>query len=89
MGGAILIAVAGHAAIESTLISVPIVAVSMGIETALVDAIFFRVLLKGSVRVRSGALLIANILNATIALALVLAWAYADFRRHVGEPSLT
>jgi hypothetical protein len=76
VGGAILQTVAGQAAIESTLISVPIVGVLMGIETALVDAIFFRVLFKGSVRVRSGALLIANILNATIALALGLAWAF-------------
>lgn len=75
-GGAILISVAGHTASESTLISVPIVAVSMGVETALVDAIFFRVLLKGFVRERPGALLIANILNATVALALGLAWAF-------------
>ena len=84
IGGAILISVAGHSASESTLISVPIVAVSMGVETALVDAIFFRVLLKGSVRAQSGAMLIANILNATIALTLGLAWAYVVFHRHVG-----
>ena len=76
VGGAILFSVAGHAA-ESTLISVPIVAALMGIETALADAIFLRLLLKGAVRVRSGALLIANILNAIIALGLGLAWALA------------
>jgi hypothetical protein len=76
VGGAILVSVAGHTSSESILISAPIVAVSMGAETALVDAISFRVLLKGSVRVRFGALLIINILNATIALALGLAWAF-------------
>ncbi len=75
VGGAIWISVAGHGASESTLISAPIVAVSMGVETALVDAAFFRVPLKGSVRERSGALLSANILNATIALTLRLSWA--------------
>jgi hypothetical protein len=73
IGGAILISVAGHSASASTLISVPIVAVSMGVEPALVDAIFFRVLLKGYVRAQSRALLIASILNATIALTLGLA----------------
>jgi hypothetical protein len=76
VGGAILISFAGHTAGESILISAPIVAVSMGVETGLVDAIFFRVLLKGSVRVRFRAFLIINILNATIALALGLAWAF-------------
>ncbi len=74
-GSAILILVAGYAASESILISVPIVAVSMGVETALVEAIVFRMLWKGSARVRFGALLIINVLNATIAIALGLAWA--------------
>jgi hypothetical protein len=74
-GGAILVNIAGDAASESTVITVPMVAVLMGLETALVDAIFFRVLLKGS-RVRFRALLVINILNATIALALGLAWAF-------------
>jgi len=77
VGGAILESIAGHTAIESTLISLPIVAVLMGIETALVDSVFFRVLLKGSVRVQSGALLITNILIAIISLGLGLAWAFA------------
>ena len=76
VGGAILFSVAGHAA-ESTLISVPIIAVFMGIETAVADAVFLRLLLKGAVHVRFGALLIANMLNAAIALALALAWALA------------
>jgi len=75
-GGAILISLAGHAASESTLTTVPMVAVLMGVETALLDAIFVRLLLKGSARVGFRALLVANVLNATIALALGLAWAY-------------
>ena len=75
-GGAILISLAGHVASESTLTTVPMVAVLMGVETALLDAIFVRVLLKGSARVGFRALLVANVLSATIALALGLAWAY-------------
>jgi hypothetical protein len=75
-GGAILVNIAGDAAGESTLITVPMVAVLMGLETALVDATFFRVLLKGPARVRFRAVLAINTLNATIALALGLAWAY-------------
>jgi hypothetical protein len=77
VGGALLISATGQAAIESTLISVPIVAVLMGIETALFDAILFRVLLKGSVPLRSGTLLIANLMNAAIALVLGLAWGFS------------
>jgi hypothetical protein len=48
----------------------------MGIETAFLDAVLFRKLLKESVKKRSVSLLIANILNASIALALGLAWAF-------------
>ena len=55
---------------------VPMVALFMGVETALLDAIFVRALLKGSARVGFMALLVANVLNATIALALGLAWAH-------------
>jgi hypothetical protein len=76
-GGAILISIAGHAAIESTPTTVPMVAVLMGVETALLDAIFFRVLLKGSARVGFRAVLVANVMNATFALRLGLAWAYS------------
>jgi hypothetical protein len=61
---------------ESLLIGVPLVAVSMGIETAFLDALLFRVLLKNSGNKRFVPLLIANILNASIALALGLAWAF-------------
>jgi hypothetical protein len=67
----------GKAAIgESFLIGVPLVAISMGIETALLDAVFFRMLLKESGKKRFTTLLIANILNASIALALGFAWAF-------------
>jgi hypothetical protein len=48
----------------------------MGIETAFLDAVLFRLLLKESVKKRFVSLLIANILNASIALALGLAWAF-------------
>jgi hypothetical protein len=75
-GGAIVVNTAGYAASESTLITVPMVALLMGLETALVDAILVRVLLKGFSRVRFRTLLVMNTLNATIALALGLAWAY-------------
>jgi hypothetical protein len=49
---------------------------SMGIATAFLDAVLFRVLLKESVKKRFMSLLIANILNASIALALGLAWVF-------------
>ena len=61
---------------ESLLIGVPLVAIAMGIETAFLDAVLFRVLLKESIKKRLMSLLIANILNASIALALGLAWAF-------------
>ena len=61
---------------ESLLIGVPLVAISLGIETAFLDAVLFRILLKESGKKRFLPLLIANILNASIALALGLAWAF-------------
>jgi hypothetical protein len=60
---------------ESLLIGVPLVAISIGIETAFL-AVLFRMSLKESLKKRSASLLIANILNASIALALGLAWAF-------------
>jgi hypothetical protein len=51
------------------------VAVLMGLESALAEAVFVRVLLKGC-RVRFRALLVLNTLNATVGLALGLAWAF-------------
>jgi hypothetical protein len=59
---------------ESLLIGLPLVAISMGIETALLDAVLFRLLLQQPVKKRFVSLLIANILNASIALVLTLAW---------------
>jgi hypothetical protein len=76
ISGVILYLVAGRAVGESLLIGVPLVAVSMGIETTFLDAVVFRVLLKGSVKERFVSLLIANILNASIALALGFEWAF-------------
>ncbi len=45
---------------ESLLIGVPLVAISMGIETAFLDAALYRLLLKESVKKRFVSLLIAN-----------------------------
>jgi hypothetical protein len=67
----------GKAAVgESRLIGVPLVAISMGLQTTFLDAVLFRVFLKESVKKQFVSLLIANILNASIALALGLAWAF-------------
>src|SRR5712671_1336089 len=55
------------------------VAVLMGPETAVVDAIFFWVVLKGLPVCGSGHLVI-NTLNATIALAPRLAWEFRHMR---------
>jgi hypothetical protein len=75
-GGAILVNTAGYAAGESTLIAMPMVAVLMGLQSALVEAVLVRVFLKGPSRVRFRALLALNILNAIFALALGVAWAF-------------
>jgi hypothetical protein len=74
--GAVLILVAGHAAGESLLITVPLVALSMGIETAFVDALLFRLFLKRLVERPVATFLTTNTLNAAIALALALAWVF-------------
>lgn len=68
--------IAGHSANEYVLISTPIIAVSLGIETALVDAMFLRLLLKRSLKGWFWALLVINVVNATSALVLGLAWAF-------------
>jgi hypothetical protein len=73
--GGVLAVTVGVAYGESFLIGVPLVAVSMGIETAFLDAVLFRVLLKESIKKRLGVLLVANTLNAAIAFAVLLAWA--------------
>jgi hypothetical protein len=61
---------------ESRLISVPVVAVAMGTETLFPDAAIFRMILKQPAKGRFVSLLIANTLNASIALAFVLAWEF-------------
>jgi hypothetical protein len=73
ISGVILINFVGQRAAESLPISAPIVAASMGIEAFLVDAALFRLLLRQPVRGRLGPLLVTNMLNAAIALALGLA----------------
>jgi hypothetical protein len=74
-GGALVLAGA-RAFGESRVVSVPMVAVAMAIETVFLDAAIFRILLKQPVKRRFVSLLIANTLNASIALALVLAWEF-------------
>jgi hypothetical protein len=80
ISGAVLILIvgdaAGHAAGESLLIGVPLVAFSMAIETAVVDAVLLRWFLKESVNKRLVRLLVTNLLNASIALVLGLAWEF-------------
>jgi hypothetical protein len=70
---------------ESLVIGVPLVAISMGIETAFLDALLFRMLLKASAKKRFVSLLIANVLNASIALTLGLAWAFHDLPTFVAN----
>jgi hypothetical protein len=65
-----------RAVAESRLISVPIVAVAMGVETVFIETALFRVLLKQPVKGRFASLFIASISNAAIALALVLVWEF-------------
>ncbi|MFZ0418336.1 MAG: hypothetical protein WAM04_09530 [Candidatus Sulfotelmatobacter sp.] len=55
-------------------LSVPLVAVMMGVEAVLLDWVLFRVVMKKSVKGRAAWVLVANLLNASIALALSLAW---------------
>jgi hypothetical protein len=59
---------------ESLLIGVPLVGFAMAVQTAFIDAVLFRILLKETVKSRFRLLLIANTLNATIAFAIGLAW---------------
>jgi len=76
LAGALLTFVAGHSAGESLVISAPLVGVSLGIETSFIDGILLRLLLKSAINRRFVALLIANLVNATIAVALGLLWAF-------------
>ena len=67
---------AGNAAGESIFIGVPLGAASMGIETALLDALLLRWLFKKSANRQFVRVLGTNVLNASIALALGLMWAF-------------
>jgi hypothetical protein len=70
----ILINLVGYVASESLFTSVPLVAVTMGAEAALLDWLLFRVIMKKSVKGRVVWVLIANLLHASIALSLGLVW---------------
>jgi hypothetical protein len=65
---------------DSLLIGLPLVAVAMAVQTAFVDAVLFRILLKERVKSRFRLLLIANTLNATITFAIGLVWALHHLR---------
>ncbi len=85
VAGLILVSTAGYAAGYSVPITVPIVAVSLGLETASVDAVLLRLLLKKSVKGRLAVLLIINLLNAAVALAVGLAWAFRHMPKMIAE----
>jgi len=75
IAGSLLTFLAGNPRGESLLISVPVVAVSLGTETSVIDAALLRLLLKSSVKPRLAALFIANLVNAILAVVLGLLWA--------------
>ena len=64
----------GAAAGHSLLVSLSVVALSMGAEAALLDWLLFRIWMKASVNPRLVSVLIANMLNAAVALAVGLTW---------------
>ena len=68
----ILISLPGHSTDAN--LSVPLVAVTMGAQAALLDWILFRLLMKKSVKGRVGGILVANLLHASIALGAGLLW---------------
>jgi hypothetical protein len=70
----IQINLAGYAASENLFTSLPLVAVMMGAEAALLDWTLFRIIIRKSVRGRVAWVLVANVLNASIALTLGLTW---------------
>jgi len=55
-------------------LSVPLVAVTMGAEAALLDWVLFRLVMKKSLKGRVAWVLVANLLHASIALSLGLVW---------------
>jgi hypothetical protein len=68
----ILINLSGRAAGEN--LSVPLVAVTMGAEAALLDWVLFRVVMKKSVNGRVRWVFVANLLQSSIALSLGFVW---------------
>jgi hypothetical protein len=69
----ILISLAGYAS-ENFFTSLPLVALTMGAEGALLDWALVRIIVRKSVKGRVAWVLVANVLNASIALALGLTW---------------
>jgi hypothetical protein len=60
--------------VGQSLLTVPLVAVTMGIEAASLDYLLVRTFMKRSVRRRFMWVLIANVLSASVALGLGFAW---------------
>jgi len=71
----ILVNLAGYAVSENLIISLPLVGLTMGAEAALLDWALFHIIIKKPVKGRVVWVLVANVLNASIALALSLTWA--------------
>ena len=69
------IALAGHPGGVSLLISAPLIAVSLAVETYFIDLILVRLFLRPVENRRYAAVLVANIVNAICAVTLGLAWA--------------
>jgi hypothetical protein len=60
--------------VGQSLFTVPVVALTMGIQAASLDYLLVRILMKRSVRRRFMLVLAANVLSASIALGLGFAW---------------
>jgi hypothetical protein len=58
--------------VAGLLVGLPLVAVAMTVQTALVDAVLFRVLLKKTAKRRFGLLLVANTLTPPLRSQLVM-----------------
>ncbi len=65
----------GHPNGQSLVISGALVGVSLGLQALVIDAAAFRLLVKTPVKPRLAALLVANLVNAILALTLGLLWA--------------
>jgi hypothetical protein len=60
--------------IGQSLFTVPMVALTMGIQAASLDFLLVRIFMKRSVRMRFVLMVVANVLSASIALGLGFAW---------------